>query len=226
MREPSGLSRLPRLAVALGMSLLFWLYVSSIGDPAQSRTRTLHPNVPVTVRNINRDLVIVDDLPSVDVQIANAGRNGDERDRVIPEPYVDLQDLGPGNTTVPVRIANLEDTNALVIQPPRITVRLEAMHRSAFPVKTRYIAADTPSFNPAELRLNPDKVIVQGARRNVSRVVEVRANVDLASLSLDAPQSETLSAIDRAGKEIEDVTIDPTEVQVSIPPPATSTPQP
>lgn len=226
MREPAGLSRLPRLAVALGMSLLFWLYVSSISDPTQPQTRTIHPNVPVAVRNINQDLLIVGELPSVDVQIANAGQNGADRDNVAPEPYVDLENLGPGTTTVPVRIENLENTNALVIQPPQITVRLEEAQRTAFPVKLRYIAANTESFDPADLRLSPDEVIVAGPRRSVNRVVEVRANVDLGSLSPDVSQAERLSAVDRAGKTVDGVTIEPAQVLVRIPPPATSAPTP
>ncbi len=226
MREPAGLSRLPRLAVALGMSLLFWLYVSSISDPTQPQTRTIHPKVPVAVRNINQDLLIVGELPSVDVQIANAGQNGAGRDNVAPEPYVDLKNLGPGTTTVPVRIENLENTNALVIQPQQITVRLEEAQRTAFPVKLRYIAANTQSFDPADLRLSPNEVIVTGPQRSVNRVVEVRANVDLGSLSPDVAQAEKLLAVDRAGKTVDDVNIEPAEVLVRIPPPATSTPTP
>jgi YbbR domain-containing protein len=208
------------------MSLLFWLYVSSISDPTQPQTRTIRPNVPVAVRNINQDLLIVGELPSVDVQIANAGQNGTDRNNVAPEPYVDLENAGPGATTVPVRIDNLENPNSLVIQPPQITVRLAEAQRTAFPVKLRFIAANTQSFDPANLRLSPDEVIVAGPRRSVDRVVEVRANVDLGSLSPDVAQAEKLSAVDRAGKTVNDVAIDPPEVLVRLPPPATSTPAP
>ncbi len=226
MREPAGLSRLPRLAVALGMSVLFWLYVSSISDPTQPQTRTIHPNLPIAVRNIDQDLLIVNKLPSVNVQIANTGRNEEERDQDTPVPYVDLGNLGPGTATVPVQIENLEDTNALVIQPRQITVRLEETQRTAFPVKPRYIAANTQSFDPADLRLSPDEVIVAGPRRSVNRVVEVRANVDLGSLSPDVAQAARLSAVDRSGKPVDGVSFEPTEVLVRLPPPATGTATP
>ena len=226
MREPSGLSRLPRLAVALGMSLLFWLYVSSITDSTRPQTSTIHPNVPIEVRHIDQNLLIVNELPSVNLQIANNGRNEEERDQNPPVPYVDLGNLRPGNTIVQVQVDNVDDPNAVAIQPAQIPVWIEEVHRTSFPVTTRYIAANTKAFDPADLRLSPDRVIVQGARRNVSRVTEVRMNVDLASLSPDAPQTQALFATDRAGKTIIDVTIDPKEVLVSLPPPAASTPTP
>lgn len=226
MREPAGLSRLPRLAVAFGMSLLFWLYVSSITDPSQPQTSTIHPNVPIEVRNIDQNLLIVNTLPSVNVQIANAGRTEEEGDGDTPVPYVDLVNLGPGNRVVQVQVDNVNDPNAVAIQPAQIPVWIEEVHRTSFPVTIRYIAANTKAFDPANLQLSPDRVIVRGARRNVSRVVEVRTNVDLASLSPDAPQTQTLFATDRAGKTITDVTIDPKEVLVRLPAPAASTPTP
>ncbi len=226
MREPAGLSRLPRLAVALGMSLLFWLYVSSISDPTEPQTSTIHPNLPIAVRNIDQDLLIVNKLPSANVQIANTGRNEEERDQDTPVPYVDLGNLMPGNRMVQVQVDNVNDPNAVAIQPAQIPVWIEEVHRTSFPVTTRYIAADTNAFDPADLRLSPDRVIVRGARRNVSRVAEVRMNVDLASLSPDAPQTQTLFATDRAGRSVNDVAIDPPKVLVRLPPPATSTPTP
>jgi len=224
--EPTSLSRLPRLAVAVGMSLLLWLYVSSISDPTRPQTSTIHPNVPVTVRNIAQNLLIVGDLPTVEIQISNIGRTGPASEAVTPEAFVDLENIGPGNTSVPVRIENLENVGTVIVQPPRVTVRIEEAQRASFRVKTRIIAADTQSINPADLRLSTDRVTVRGPRRSLNRIVEVRANVDMATLAPDVSQSVTLLATDRAGKEVDGVAIEPAEVSVRMAPPATSTPPP
>ncbi len=122
-----------------------------------------------------------------------------------------------------MQIENLEDSNAVIIQPQRIIVRIEEAQRAALRVKTRIISTDAQSIDPSDVRLSTDRVTVRGTQRSLNRVAEVRANVDLATLSPDGTQAVALLAADRAGKPVVDVTIEPAEVSVSMAPPATNT---
>lgn len=211
LQERLRRSRAPRALAALGMSLLLWLYASSITTLGQP---VLYPSVPVGLRNIRGDVVLVGTAPTVKVRVQSTG--GADTDPGQPEAYVDMAGAGPGAVSLPVHIDGLRDSQVVSIEPPQVRLMLETAEERNMPVDVRVISdrSDTPTESlPSE----PDNVIVRGSAKAVRRVRAVTAVLELPDVAPGLTQAVPVQAVDRAGRPVQDVTLTPSEVDITIP---------
>ncbi len=218
--ETPGLPRLPRVAAALGMSLLLWLYVASIAEPPN---RVQYPSVPVEVRNLGTSLVRSGPVPTVSIEMRPRPGTDGVGNEGLPQAYVDLRGLGAGTHTVPVRVENMENALSMNVQPPQVRIRLEPAVSATLPV----IVPGTNGPNSAlarSARTEPQEAQVTGTGADVQRVHSVQVNVDWQAFAPGTSVSAPLVAVDRAGRSITTVSISPERVDVTVPVATTPTP--
>lgn len=219
-RETGGLPQVPRLAAALGMSLLLWLYVASIADPPN---RIQYPSVPVEVRNLNQQLVRRGPAPTVSIEMRPIPGANRVTDTAPPSPYVDLAGLGTGFHVVPVRLEDTNNALSVEIQPPQVRVQLVPAMTATLPVQIGS-ESGTSSRLAADVQISPEQVTITGAEGDVDRVKAVRANVNWQTFVPGTTVSAPIIAVNEEGHQVNAVSISPPRVQVTLPPEATVTP--
>ena len=220
-RSRDGIARVPRAAIALGMSLLLWLYVSAISNPAEVPPGTVYSAVPVELRNVDPNLLPVGTPPRVTVRVRSIQGIGSSDDSP-PTAYVDLRGVGPGTELAPVRVEAPNNVRIVSVTPPQSRVRLEPAESRTMPVR---MAGDGVALNLlGTATLEPRQVRVSGASGVISQVEEVVAVVDALEMEPGTTHTVPVQAVDAAGKPVDAVTITPSEVQLKLPPAATPSP--
>lgn len=217
----AALPQLPRLAVALGMSLLLWLYVASISEPAN---RTRYPRIPIEVRNVRESLILSRDPPGVSIEVRPLPGAALGAAARAPSAYIDLAGRGPGSHLAPVRVEEVDDAEVVNVQPRQVRVQLEPTRSAVLPVRLSPTTRGPAAASLARAVVQPAQVTVEGSQGELQRVAQVRADVDPRALEPGAQQTAPLLAVDAAGRAVDAVRLLPSQVVVTLPPAATATP--
>ncbi|ACZ42725.1 YbbR family protein [Thermobaculum terrenum ATCC BAA-798] len=214
-------SRLPRAAIALGMAILLWLYVTSTIDTQ----RILYPAVEVELRNLPPDMVLVSRVPTVTVTIQPLSPVlGGQIDR--PRAYVDLSGVGPGVHTLPVQIEGLPGAQIVDVSPRRVRVILRKILSRKYPVQVQMSPQGINTNGKLKFTVEPKEVTVSGTMNQLSRVQKVVANINQQTLKPGTEITAEVQAYDENNRVIDSVTIDPQQVKIRITPQETPTPSP
>lgn len=217
----AALPQLPRLAVALGMSLLLWLYVASIGEPAN---RTRYPRVPIEVRNVRENLILSRDPPGVSIEVRALPGASLGATAGVPSAYIDLAGRGPGAHLAPVRVEEVDGAEVVNVQPRQVRVQLEPTRSAVLPVRLSPTVRGPAAASLTRAVVQPAQVTVEGSQGELQRVAQVRADVDPRALAPGTQQAAPLLAVDAAGRAVDTVRLVPSQVVVTLPPAATATP--
>lgn len=222
-RSPFRLSPVPRAVISLGMAVLLWLYVGSIGT--QEQPSRLYPGISVQVRNLSETLVLTNDPQPVSlrVRLNDAKSTGDAS--LQPAAYVDLAGVGPGVRWMPVKTEGLGGADVLSIDPPRVRLVIEPAVRRTMNVSVR-LEPPQPRADLSSVQIAPAQVIVTGSRTAIQRVRQVAAVLEPAQLAARDGATVPLQAFDSAGRPVERVTVSPPEVSLTFSPQGPPTPQP
>jgi YbbR domain-containing protein len=207
------------LLLAFGLALVVWVSAVVAEDPNQQQD--LVRLVPIQVEGQDTGLLIMGNIPTHTQLTLNAPRtvwNELNEDPTTTRAWIDLSGLGPGEHTVEVhaqvrpspvqKVRNDPATIHLVLEPlisetMRVTLVVEGTPALGY-------QAGSPSYKPTEIS-------VSGAESLVSRVVEVRAVVDITNASHTITSSLPLRAVDENGEAIEGVTLIPDTISVEEP---------
>lgn len=210
------LDHLGALILAFFLALIVWVAAVLAGDP--SRTDVFPNALPIEYRGLEDNLLIVGDPPtsalvtirapeSVWAQLTNEDF----------EVWIDLENLGAGNHYLDVQ-------NHISLQPARITghtpekvnLTLEAASAETKPIEVVAIGEPAIGYRTTDLEAEPSEVIIRGPESAVSKVEQVRAEVDVTGRVETLDQVLPLIAIDDSGNPVEQVNIEPTEVTVVV----------
>ena len=75
---------------------------------------------------------------------------------------------------------------------------------------THGMAAMMPSLTPSD-------VVITGAESKIAMIHEVRVDVDIASANAEVRKVLPVRVVDKTGKDIQDIVVEPGNVEVSIP---------
>ncbi|MDP9380805.1 MAG: CdaR family protein [Chloroflexota bacterium] len=222
-RDAAGLSPLPRVAVALGMSALLWLYVLSVTDPA--RTTTIrYPAIPVQLRNADPNLVLEETPKTVAVEVRSAllSRNGQTQDPLAA--YVDLSGMTAGTRLVEVRIEGIDEEQLISVQPSQVRIQAEAAESVTLPIAIGPSLAEVPPEHRERVRIEPSQVRITGSSADLKRIREVWVDIDPEALTPGTTQNAQVLAVDRMNRPVQPQRISPDQVRVILPPLPTATP--
>jgi YbbR domain-containing protein len=209
--------RLGRIALALVLSVLLWLYVLSLGNPINT---TGYPRYTVEIRNVGPQLKVINTLPEVDATVQGQQSVLATLNRSDIKPYVDLAGVPQGVHDVPV-LADVDPSKrgdlTINFSPNRVQVQLELQVTRVFTVSVQVNGTPAFGYKPEPAKVTPDRVSVTGSQEAVGRVVKVVVPVDIEGKAGTQQGSKTPVALDANGQEVKGLTFEPATVQVEVP---------
>lgn len=103
------------------------------------------------------------------------------------------------------------------VTPPEITVQLEKITKKRLPVSTKLEGTPAPGYLLGTPTVNPGWGGVSGPENAVARAYRLLLRVDVASAVLGQPQSGLLIPVDRAGRMVADLKIEPQTAVATVP---------
>lgn len=172
--------------------------------------------------NLPQGLVIFDEFDRRARMIVLAPRTNIEQ--LSPSDFrafVDLSGLSPGLHELEVQWQCAEcgqkQVDVLGVEPERISIRLEQSEERAVPVRPSLQGGTAVGYRAQPPTVDPEEVVVSGARSLVEQVTSVRADIYLFNEDATAQRTVTLTAVDSDGSLITGVTLRPERAEVIVP---------
>lgn len=199
-----------------------WLYISNVENPIITyKVR----NVPVELINddsLSKYKLIVDDDREQYVNLMIKG-NASEVYNITPKDFKVIADLSAyalknGENRIPVEIKQSPD-NISVVQNEDlwIKVALDYLTEKTVPVEIDIKGEARTGYYAQKAIIRPTDVVISGAAKYVNSVDRVYAEADINDAYRDLQMSLTLKAIDAANRDVDEVKILNTFVEVIVP---------
>jgi len=198
-----------------------WLYVTNVENNQNSQPIS----VPVTLvgeENVTSQKLKI--LPPSQPYTVTLHVKGSLSDIAIgKEQFKVVADLSEfqfskGTKNIPVRIER-QPANVSVLNSEGlyVSVSFDSLVEKTFPVKININGKVKDGYYaPQNYYINPNDVVVSGAAKFVNQVTSVETTIDLKSAEKDLGFKLALKALDSSGKEVKNVDISPSFVDVSI----------
>jgi len=210
---------LSTLLLALTLAVAVWVSAVLAADPNEEAVYA-RP-VPVDVRGLDPDLVIVNDVTLQARLTLNAPRSIWDRLNGNPgyvKAWVDLSGLGPGEHLVEVKTSIGQSPSRVIqVEPEDITVILEPLVSRTLNVHVVVSGDPSLGYRKEAAFSNPDVVTISGPESRVARVAEVRAAIEISGASQTIQRDVELEALDGNGNPVPGINIDPQDVLVQQP---------
>ena len=180
-------------------------------------------NRPVTIELVGEDagLKIMNDYPKTVTLTLIAPQSVWVELNLNPatiRAWVDLSTLPAGEFTRPVHVEVKLDLVKVISQDPKeITIRREALVSQSVGVELK-VNGSPPLGYEAEIPVvDPSAVTVSGPESQVSKVKNLRVNLDISGATETVQRTLTLNALDENDRLVTGVTINPSSVRVTAP---------
>ncbi len=202
------------------LAVLLWLIVHQSDESTTSTGLTSQPQQQlekkVEVVYDERNFSLVNDpkvtltLRGSYLDIMNAVAQGDSIKAV-----ADASKLGVGVHEVPVYVTGAP--SGVSIENTKVKVELEAVENREFPVQLRMKGKPGEGMVAGDALVSPKTVIVTGAKSALNSVDQVVAQISLDEAKEAIQTSVPLTAVDKAGKQVEGVRLSRDRAEVSVP---------
>ncbi len=212
------LANLVYLLISFILALIASTAVRQQSNPLISTTMS---TVPLNVENMAGNMTWTTPPPrtvSVDFQttvddLAGLGPNSFQAS-------INAGDIQEGANRIPVQLStSAENVLILRAKPPDVDVTAAAIISRTLPVSVKII--DTDALSAAyeiggQTVSVPDAAVITGPKPAVERVASVGTTISVAGATTKIQETRPLTAVDANEVEVEDVTISPTEVDVTV----------
>jgi YbbR domain-containing protein len=201
------------------LALAVWVAAVSAADPDEVRQ---YPD-PITVEIIGQDpgMVITGVVPQQIELVLRAprsvwGRLLSEENTI--RAILDLSGLSSGEHTlqiqvqVPIRPVRIES-----VTPSTVTLTLEALATRTLPVELTVSGEPALGYLAGEAGIEPAQIVLSGPLSMVEQVSSLHASVSLEGLRESIEASFPVTALDESGQPVNEVGLNPAEVQVTLP---------
>lgn len=213
-----ALNRIGSLIISIALALMIWLYVNNLENPLV--TNEFPQRIPVTVYGLATDLQPVQDLSSEDVAITVRAPQRVWGDLSANDfsAHIDLSNLDIGSHTVPIVVESTNpQVSILEVRHPSLTVQLDKVARREMLITVKTVDQVALGFESKTPTVDPISATITGPQTQVDLVSEVIATVDLRDAKSQIEQSKQLSAINRQGRSVTGVEIEPSEAGIVVP---------
>lgn len=204
------------LLLAFVLALTVWVAAVSAQDPIEERT--LATPVAIEVVNTPDGLLIVEQAAE-EARLRLRAPRSVWNQLTLQDVRVtaDLSGLQAGTYQVPLEPSvEAQPVQVLSIEPARITVRLEPSASERLPVLVVTTGDPAIGLRAGTPQVDPQHTVVSGPTSAVSRVAEVRAQIDLSGRSQGFEEEVSLIPFDSEGNPVSGVQLEPSAVAVSI----------
>jgi YbbR domain-containing protein len=207
------------LLTALILAVIVWVSAVVASDPNEEQI--LNRPVPIEIigqdpglqiiGNVSRNLTLVLRAPtSVWNQLNN--------DTQSVHASVDLSNVGPGTHNIPVQVQIALPLVRIVSQDPQqISITLDTIITQEFPINLIVRGSPPVGYQVQTAQLTPTQVSVTGPESLVSKVSEVRVNLDITNANHSIVKDEAPILLDAQGQLISGLTVSPDSINISQP---------
>jgi len=204
-------------------AFVLWLFITSTESPLTSYKLK---SVPVQLLNTDiltqSNLIIVpgqDLTTSLNIKGANTSMllNTKAQDFTV---VADLSSyaLKRGEQKIPIEIRKSPDNiNVLNSDSLFITINLDELTEAKLPISVNVNGKPKEGFYASAAKLTQNYATVVGGSKFVNIVKELLIETDIQGLESDLIKTYTLKPVDSAGKEIKEVTVNPSKMDVKLP---------
>lgn len=213
------LTQVVMIFVASLFALTFWTFVIEQTNPPR---REVVENISLRVEDESAGLILLEPLPETVSAVVQT------TDQAFPslrpgsfQAVVSLEGIAPGIQRLPIQVTpSIPEVRILSIDPPAVDVELARVISQTHPVEVDLENQQnmSPAYRVVDVsKASPAEVQVTGPEPLVQRVSQVRAAISVANIT-DSLQGELrpVEAVDEAGRSIEGVTFQPSQVRVSV----------
>src|SRR5258708_4951125 len=204
------------MVASLLLAIIVWYAATSAQNPVEQQR--LPNRVPIQMLTDDGVMIVDTVVDTAQVTIRAPHSVFDVLQTEDINVVADLTRLQPGKTyTVPLK-ASLSNARRGVItdiQPSQITVPLARRIEQLVNVNAVQIADPPPGFTASETPSVPAAKVI-GPETSVKRVVAAQARISLLDQRTGFTRVVPLVAVDSDNKEVTDVTLDPTQVTLTV----------
>ena len=207
------------LILAFILALVVWVSAVTNADPTQQKA--LPQPVPLEIIGQDSDLVITNSIPTqikVELSAPQSIWTRLTNETGLVRAILDLSDLADGEHRVPIQIqVGIRPVKIIKFSPMTIDVILEQLTTREFDVHLIQMGIPAVGYLAQSAVLDINQVVVSGAKSAVEKVVDVQTTVMLTQIKENVDQVFPLIALDKNGDPIDQVSIEPDGVRVTIP---------
>ncbi len=203
------------------LALLLWFYVVTEQNPEITKDITIPVRLSNTAFLEKSSMVLASDPNSFKLTLKLKGKNNvlDKLNETTVDAIADLEGHRlKGENFLKIIINGIpEDVNVLQKSPESLKVVLESKVSVQKSVQVNIMG--NPSHGLAAMTpvIAPNDVVITGAESQISKIHSVRVDVDIASVNAEVKKILPVRALDESGKDIQNITIEPSNIEVSIP---------
>ncbi len=206
--------RLSTLILSFLLALVVWVSAVVSTDPS---VEGVYPRaVELEVLGQDPAYLQVEGIPGQARLTINAPRSVWETlnaNRNSVRAWIDLSGLGRGEHIVPVlTLVGAVPARVTKAEPSEVTVVLEPLATRTLPVELRLSGEPALGYRKGGAKVEPAEVVISGPESAVQQVAAVRARVDVSGANDDVSREAALSAVDRLGEIVAEVSISPQTV--------------
>jgi YbbR domain-containing protein len=211
------IKNLPSAILALALSIAVWISAVTDADPTEERN---YPRA-VLIEVIGKDpgLVLISNIPSqVSVTLSAPSSIWERllREQSAVRAIADLSEHGPGTHDVPIRIqVGISPVKVVSYGPESVSMTLDEIITRTYSIHLVQNGEPALGFQAEQPIMSDTTVTVSGPTSLVDQVQEVSAVLDIEGVFENVNRALFLEALDNNGSVIEDLTINPTIVNVS-----------
>jgi YbbR domain-containing protein len=212
IRDNTGLA-----AVSVVLAFGLWILVTDAENP--TRTRVLPINLPVQAVNVPADVVVDNDLVSVQVRVSVADQVFESLTASDFEATIDIEGLDVGQWDRPVEVRTLTTRGGLRVDdvsPANIAVHLAPLVSKDVPVVLDIQGSPPEGYAVSDPSTDDAAVRVSGSQARVDLVTQAFAAIDVVGHTDTIEQSIRLAARDDHENPIEGVILEPGITSVSV----------
>ena len=193
------------------VACVLWVYVMNEQNPFITRTFS----VPVSTSNLSSNMV-VNYLPeNVKVKVSGPRSQLSALTDDSVQAYVDFTDAKAGKGLYIVQ-ARSTFGEIVEIMPERIELEVDAVKEKKVEIEPRIVGVPNSGITVGKMELDPATVTLKGAGARVDTVSKVVVLVDISNKEKSFEDEATVVALNKDGREMYDVHIQPGKVKVSV----------
>ncbi len=210
---------LPTLILSFLLALAVWISAVTAADP--NDTRAFPEPVNVEVLGLDPSFSLVGDIPET-VTVTLTAPNS-IWDSLITSPdvikaYVDLSDKEAGDYEVKITAqVDARPAEVVAVEPALVSVHLEKSATVSLPVTLSPQGDAATGYDLGIPSYNESQANITGPESLVNQVVQVIAPVNVTGALQTLTKEVKLRAVDLNGTDVENISITPASVNVTLP---------
>jgi len=209
---------LPILLTAIALAVAVWVLAVTTTDPVEKRNYS-RP-VELEVAGLGPALLITSELPEQVSMTLSAPESiwaSELSNTNVVRAFLDVSGLEAGNFTLPITLQiDAQPVRVDAYSPKELEVRIEQLYSKDLEITLVQPSSPAVGYEAGPPKLSASSATVSGPASQVEKVAEVRATLDISQAKEDIDRDLELQALDESGLAVEDITLSPEKVNVSM----------